>query len=57
VDSYNAKVRQFNDAAKAYNQAAADFNVCMKSYVDNGNADMARIKQRVDQAVAVANMP
>jgi hypothetical protein len=35
----------------------ADFNVCMKTYVDNGNADMARIKQRLDQAVLQANMP
>jgi hypothetical protein len=57
VDAYNAKVHQFNDAVKAYNQAVADFNVCMKSYVDNGNADMTRIKQRLDQAVMQANMP
>jgi hypothetical protein len=57
VDSYNGKVRQFNDAVKGYNQAMADFNVCMKTYVDNGNADMARIKQRLDQAVLQANMP
>jgi len=57
VDAYNAKVRQFNDAVKGYNQGLADFNVCMKAYVDNGNADMARIKQRLDQAVMQANMP
>jgi hypothetical protein len=57
VDAYNAQVRHFNDAVKAYNQASADFNVCMKTYVDNGNADMARIKQRLDQAVTEANAP
>jgi hypothetical protein len=57
VDAYNGNVRHFNDAVKGYNQAVADFNVCMKTYVDNGNADMARIKQRLDQAVMQANTP
>jgi len=57
VDAYNAQVRHFNDAVKSYNQGQADFNVCMKAYVDNGNADMTRIKQRLDQAVMQANMP
>jgi hypothetical protein len=57
VDAYNADVRHFNDAVKSYNQAVADFNVCMKTYVDNGNADMARIKQRLDQAVMQTNTP
>ena len=57
VDGYNAKVRQFNNAVTGYNQAAADFSACMKTYVDNGNADMARIKQRLDLAVTQANMP
>jgi hypothetical protein len=57
ADAYNADVRHFNDAVKAYNQAGADFNTCMKAYVDNGNADMARIKQRLDQAVMQANTP
>ena len=57
VDAYNAQVRHFNDAVKNYNQASADFNVCMKAYVDNGNADMTRIKQRLDQAVGDANLP
>jgi hypothetical protein len=57
VAAYNAKVRQFNDAVKAYNQTSADFSTCMKAYVDNGNADMTRIKQRLDLAVTQANMP
>jgi hypothetical protein len=57
VDAYNAKVRHFNDAVKDYNQAVADFDICMKAYIDNGNADMTRIKQRLDQAVIEANMP
>ncbi len=57
VDAYNAKVRQFNNAVADYNKASADFSACMKTYVDNGNADMARIKQRLDQAVMQANLP
>jgi hypothetical protein len=57
ADAYNAKVRQYNDAVKAYNQMGADFNICMKTYVENGNADMARIKQRLDKAVTQANTP
>jgi hypothetical protein len=57
VDAYNARVHQFNDAVKNYNQGVTDFNVCMKAYVDNGNADMARIKQRLDLAVSEANLP
>jgi hypothetical protein len=57
VDAYNAKVRAFNTAVNAYNRAGADFSACMKSYVENGNADMARIKQRLDAAVLQANMP
>jgi len=31
------------------------FNACMKSYVENGDADMQRIKQKLDEAVAAAN--
>jgi hypothetical protein len=57
VDAYNAQVRHFNDAVKSYNQGQTDFNACMKAYVDNGNADMTRIKQRLDQAVTEANRP
>jgi len=57
IDAYNAQVRHFNDAVKSYNQGQTDFNACMKAYVDNGNADMTRIKQRLDQAVSDANRP
>jgi hypothetical protein len=31
------------------------FGACMHSYVENGDADMQRIKQTLDQAVAAAN--
>ena len=57
VDAYNASVRRFNAAVASYNQGLTDFNACMKTYVDNGNADMTRIKQRLDAAVMQANMP
>lgn len=55
--AYNARVRAFNTAVGSYNQAMTDFNACMKTYIDNGNADMTRIKQRLDAAVALANLP
>ncbi len=55
VDAYNAKVRQFNRDVAAYNGAMTQFNACMHSYVENGNADMQRIKQALDAAVAAAN--
>ncbi|HWY62356.1 MAG TPA: hypothetical protein VNW15_10695 [Rhizomicrobium sp.] len=52
---YNARVGQYNKAVAIYNSAIKEFNACMQTYVDNGNADMARIKHRLDQAVAAAN--
>ena len=55
--AYNAKVRAFNTAVNTYNQQMTDFNACMKTYIDNGNADMTRIKQRLDAAVMQANLP
>jgi hypothetical protein len=57
VDAYNAKVRAFNTAVANYNQASKDYGACVNDYIANGNADMARIKQRLDQAVLQANMP
>ncbi|HVZ27215.1 MAG TPA: hypothetical protein VG798_01030 [Rhizomicrobium sp.] len=55
VEAYNQKLQQFNQAIPAYKEALTGFNACIKSYIDNGNADMARIKQRLDRAVADAN--
>ncbi len=56
VAAFNAKVRAFNTAVNNYNQMGADFSKCMNAYIDNGNADMARIKKRLDAAVLQANM-
>jgi hypothetical protein len=57
ADGYNARVRAFNTAVSNYNQASADFSACVNTYIANGNSDMARIKQRLDQAVLQANNP
>jgi hypothetical protein len=54
-DAFNAKVRSYNKQVAGYNDAMKGFNDCMHSYVENGNADMQRIKQELDQAVAAAN--
>jgi hypothetical protein len=57
VAGYNAKVKQYNQAIAGYNSSVTAFNACMQTYIQNGNADMMRIKQRLDQAVAAANGP
>jgi hypothetical protein len=53
--AYNLQVQNYNKAVAAYNAAIRDFNSCMQIYIDNGNADMMRIKQRLEQAVADSN--
>jgi hypothetical protein len=54
-DAFNARVRHYNSDVAAYNIAIKTFNDCMHSYIENGNADMQRIKQTLDAAVAAAN--
>jgi hypothetical protein len=55
AEAYNLRVQQYNKAIAGYNAAMALFGSCMQTYVENGNADMARIKQKLDEAVAAAN--
>jgi hypothetical protein len=55
AEAYNLRVQQYNKAIAGYNAAMTMFGSCMQSYIENGNADMTRIKQRMDQAVAAAN--
>jgi hypothetical protein len=50
-------VKQYNQAIAGYNSGMTAFNTCMLTYIENGNADMMRIKQRLDQAVAATNAP
>ena len=55
IDRFNALVRHYNEDSAAYNIAIKNFNDCMHAYVENGNADMQRIKQKLDESVAAAN--
>ena len=48
MNSYNLKVR-------TYNQRAAALNICMKDYVDNAQNDINTIQKTVRDAVAEAN--
>jgi hypothetical protein len=57
VAGYNAKAKQYNQAIAGYNSGVTAFNACMQTYIQNGDADMMRIKQRLDRAVAAANAP
>lgn len=55
INAYNEKVGQFNRNVAAYNDAMSVFHACMQRYVENGDADMRRIKQKLDESVAAAN--
>ena len=57
VAGYNLEVKQYNQEIAGYNSGMTAFNACMQTYIENGNADMMRIKQRLDQAVAATNAP
>jgi hypothetical protein len=46
--AYNARVR-------GYNQKAVAYNSCIKTYVDNAQADIQRIQDMVHAAVTQAN--
>jgi hypothetical protein len=48
MNTYNMKVRAFNQKANA-------FNLCMKVYVDNAQNDINAIQVMVRSAVAEAN--
>ena len=50
-------MKQYNQEIAGYNSGVIAFNACMQTYIENGNADMMRIKQRLDQAVAATNAP
>lgn len=55
--NYMLRLEAFNKQIAVVNEKMAVFNDCLKTYVDNGNADMRRIKQRLDAAIAAANAP
>ena len=55
VEAFNTKVAKYNAEVAAYNGASKSFDNCMQAYIANGNADMQRIKQKLDESVAAAN--
>lgn len=44
IDSYNAKVRQFNDEMET-------FVDCIEEYLDNCSNDIKRIKEKMQEAI------
>lgn len=55
AEAYNAKVQKFNTAMRARNEQVKVFDACMQAYVAAGNADLKRITDAVNEAVAAAN--
>jgi hypothetical protein len=55
AEAFNNKVRKYNDAVRSRNAQVASFNTCMQAYVAAGNADMKRITDAINAAVAQAN--
>ncbi len=53
--AYNKRVDAYNVAMRDYNGRLTAFNGCIQAYLANGNADMRRIKDALDAAVAAAN--
>ena len=50
-------VKDYNKQVDAYNAALAAYSACMNAYVDNAQADINLIKDRVNQAVAAGKLP
>ena len=50
-------VKGYNEQVAAYNMALAAYTRCMDAYVDNAQADMNAIRDKVNQAVAAGKAP
>jgi hypothetical protein len=50
-------VKGYNERVGAYNAALGAYTRCMNAYVDNAQADMNAIHDRVNQAVAADKAP
>ena len=50
-------VKEYNKQIDAYNVALPAYTACMNAYVDNGQADMNAIRDKVNQAVAAGKIP
>ena len=50
-------VADYNERVAAYNAALAAYTACMNAYVDNAQADMNAIRDKVNQAVSAGKAP
>jgi hypothetical protein len=50
-------VKGYNERVAAYNAALAAYTACMNAYVDNAQADMNTIRDKVNQAIAAGKEP
>ena len=50
-------VKGYNEKVAAYNSALAAYTACMNAYVDNAQADMNTIRDKVNQATAAGKEP
>jgi hypothetical protein len=50
-------VRTYNEQIAAYNVALAAYTRCLNAYVDNAQADMNAIRDKVNQAVTTSQAP
>ena len=50
-------VKGYNERIAAYNTTLAAYTACMNAYVDNAQADMNAIRDKVNQAVTAGKIP
>ena len=50
-------VKRYNEQVAAYNIALAAYTRCMDAYVDNAQADINAIRDKVNQAVSAGKAP
>ena len=51
----SAEALAYNGEVRIYNQRAQVYSKCITDYMNTGNADMARIQTRINEAVTEAN--
>ena len=49
--------KDYNKQVDQYNVALQDYTACMNAYVDNGQADMNAIRDKVNKAVEQGKVP
>lgn len=53
--AYNKQVDTYNARMRAFNEQSSTFGACINTYMANGNADLRRIQEALNNAVAAAN--